>query len=82
MDKVLQLDHPGAVKVFSEQMLELHRGQGAEIWWRDNHRCPTEQEYREMTVRKTGGLFNLAVRLMQLFSEKGIIDFHLSIFAV
>lgn len=40
-----------------------------EIYWRDNYICPSESEYRTMTIRKTGGLFNLAVRLMQLFSE-------------
>ena len=60
-----------AAAVFTEQMLELHRGQGMEIYWRDNFRCPTEEEYRAMTVRKTGGLFNLAVRLMHLFSPDG-----------
>merc|ERR1719189_1190787 len=30
---------------------------------------PTEEDYREMTIRKTGGLFNLAIQLMQLFSD-------------
>ena len=45
-----------AVRVFSEQMLELHRGQGMEIYWRDNMLCPTEDDYKQMTVRKTGEL--------------------------
>jgi geranylgeranyl pyrophosphate synthase len=39
-----------------------------EIYWRDNFTCPTESEYKQMTIRKTGGLFMLAIRLMQLFS--------------
>ena len=69
LERVLQLGHVRAVEVFSEQMLELHRGQGMEIYWRDNFLCPTEEEYRLMTIRKTGGLFNLAVQLMQLVSE-------------
>ena len=69
LEKVLQLGHQDAVRVFSQQMLELHRGQGMEIYWRDNFSCPTEEEYKEMINRKTGGLFNLAVRLMQLFSR-------------
>ncbi len=43
-----------AVRVFNEQMLELHRGQGMEIYWRDNVQCPTESEYRQMIIRKTG----------------------------
>lgn len=55
--------------MYTEQLLELHRGQGMEIYWRDNFTCPTELEYKQMTVRKTGGLFMLAIRLMQLFSD-------------
>ncbi|KAF8766395.1 Geranylgeranyl pyrophosphate synthase like protein [Argiope bruennichi] len=57
------------VLLISEQLLELHRGQGMEIYWRDNFICPTEQEYKEMVKRKTGGLFGLGVKLMQLFSN-------------
>ena len=51
-------------------MLELHRGQGMEIHWREEGQCPSEEEYRTMVIQKTGGLFNLAVRLMQLFQTK------------
>lgn len=40
-----------------------------EIYWRDNFTCPTESEYKLMTIRKTGGLFMLAIRLMKLFSN-------------
>ena len=69
LEKILELNNPEAVQIFKESMLELHRGQGMEIYWRDTFMCPTENEYRDMTVRKTGGLFNLAVKLMQLFSN-------------
>lgn len=54
--------------MYTEQLLELHRGQGMEIYWRDSFTCPSESDYKLMTVRKTGGLFMLAIRLMQLFS--------------
>jgi len=69
LEKTQALGHPEAVAVFTQQLLELHRGQGMEIYWRDNFTCPTEEEYNLMISRKTGGLFNLAVRLMQLFSD-------------
>ncbi|XP_074643488.1 geranylgeranyl pyrophosphate synthase-like [Tubulanus polymorphus] len=69
LQKVLSLGHPDATTVFTEQLIELHRGQGMDIYWRDSYSCPTEEEYKEMVIRKTGGLFGLAVRLMQLFSE-------------
>jgi len=69
LERVLALNHPKAVEVFTEQLLELHRGQGMEIYWRDSFQCPTEQQYRDTIVKKTGGLFMLAIRLLQLFSE-------------
>ncbi|XP_066602824.1 terpene synthase isoform X2 [Prorops nasuta] len=69
LEKILSLNHHEATQVYTEQLLELHRGQGMEIYWRDNYICPTESDYKKMTIRKTGGLFNLAVRLMQLFSD-------------
>lgn len=68
LEKVQALGHPDATRVYTEQLLELHRGQGMEIYWRDNFHCPSESDYKQMTIRKTGGLFMLAIRLMQLFS--------------
>lgn len=68
LQKVLTLGHPEATNIFTEQMLEVHRGQGMDIYWRDAVHCPTEEEYKAMVIRKTGGLFGLAVRLMQIFS--------------
>lgn len=40
-----------AISVYSEQLLELHRGQGMEIYWRDNFSCPSEEEYKTMVIR-------------------------------
>lgn len=74
LEKCLQLGDPQATTVFTEQCLELHRGQGMEIYWRDNYICPSEDDYITMVKRKTGGLFGLAVRLMQLFSENKSIQ--------
>ncbi|ODV60006.1 farnesyltranstransferase [Ascoidea rubescens DSM 1968] len=50
--------------VFNEEMLNLHRGQGLDLYWRETLTCPTEPEYCEMVMNKTGGLFRLAIRLM------------------
>jgi geranylgeranyl diphosphate synthase type 3 len=50
-------------------MLNLHRGQGLDIYWRDSNICPTEEEYCHMVQQKTGGLFRLSVLLMQAFSD-------------
>eukprot|EP01116_Phalansterium_solitarium_P015444 TRINITY_DN3412_c0_g1_i1.p1 TRINITY_DN3412_c0_g1~~TRINITY_DN3412_c0_g1_i1.p1 ORF type:complete len:323 (+),score=103.54 TRINITY_DN3412_c0_g1_i1:93-1061(+) len=62
------LGNPQAVSVFTEELLALHHGQGFDIFWRDHSQCPTEDQYKQMVLEKTGGLFRLAVRLMQAFS--------------
>lgn len=69
LQKIMALDIPEATKIYMEQLIILHKGQGMDIWWRDNFICPTEEEYKDMVLKKTGGLFGLAVRLMQLFSK-------------
>ncbi|OXA43487.1 geranylgeranyl pyrophosphate synthase [Folsomia candida] len=69
LERSLALKHPNAVAVFTEQLLELHRGQGMEMYWRDSFICPSEQQYTDTIVKKTGGLFMLAIRLLQLFSN-------------
>lgn len=40
-----------------------------EIYWRENLICPTESDYKLMVIRKTGGLFMIAIGLMKLFSK-------------
>jgi len=69
MQDVCNMGHPEAIKVFLEELLNLHRGQGYDILWRDSYQCPTEDEYKNMVLDKTGGLFRLCLRLMQVFSQ-------------
>lgn len=60
-----KLTNPSAFTIYTEELINLHRGQGMELHWRDSLYCPTEEEYTEMIQNKTGGLFRLAIRLMQ-----------------
>ena len=57
-----------ATAVFVEELLNLHRGQGQDIRWRDANTAPSEAAYAAMVLDKTGGLFRLAVGLMAAFS--------------
>lgn len=59
-----------AVKVFEEELMWLHRGQGIELYWRDTVTVPTMDEYLQMVSNKTGGLFRLVIRLLQAVSGK------------
>jgi geranylgeranyl diphosphate synthase type 3 len=64
-----------AMNIFTTELLNLHRGQGMDLYWRDTLTCPTEDDYLEMVQNKTGGLFRLAIKLMQAeSSERGRID--------
>ena len=56
------------MRIFSEELLNLHRGQGIEIFWRDTLTVPTESEYFDMISKKTGALFCLGARLFQSLS--------------
>jgi geranylgeranyl diphosphate synthase type 3 len=42
-----------------------------DLFWRDTLTCPTEEDYLEMVGNKTGGLFRLAIKLMQAESSTG-----------
>ncbi len=39
-----------ALESFVQEQLNLHRGQGRDILWRDTNRCPTEEEYESMVL--------------------------------
>ncbi|KAH9965450.1 terpenoid synthase [Russula dissimulans] len=51
-------------RIVTTELLNLHRGQGLDLLWRDSLQCPTEDEYIAMVNDKTGGLLRLAVKLM------------------
>ncbi|VVC88553.1 unnamed protein product [Leptidea sinapis] len=78
LQKLLKLGHPMIGSTFSNCMLEAIRGQGKEIYWRDNFQCPTEEQYDHMILQKTGHMFKLLVSLMSLFSTNKTDYSHLA----
>lgn len=54
----------GVEEMIVEEMVNLHRGQGMDLYWRDNLVCPTESEYIEMVNNKTSGLLRIVIKLM------------------
>lgn len=34
----------------ADELLNLHRGQGLDLFWRDSLTCPTEEEYVQMVL--------------------------------
>ena len=59
----------------SGQLLQLHRGQGKDIYWRDSYLCPTEEEYREMVrqseLHSSTGLGPL---IIQYFGQQKVVS--------
>ena len=61
-------------QAFVLEMINLHNGQGLDIYWRDFlpelEELPTIEEYLSMVQNKTGGLFRLSVKLLDVFSRE------------
>eukprot|EP00939_MAST-03C_sp_MAST-3C-sp1_P004670 g4670.t1 len=70
LEKTHLLGSERALSVYLAELLNLHRGQGQDISWRESCACPTMDAYKKMVKDKTGGLFRLAVRLMSCFSDQ------------
>eukprot|EP01125_Pyxidicula_operculata_P022045 TRINITY_DN8843_c0_g1_i1.p1 TRINITY_DN8843_c0_g1~~TRINITY_DN8843_c0_g1_i1.p1 ORF type:complete len:367 (-),score=94.72 TRINITY_DN8843_c0_g1_i1:79-1179(-) len=57
-----------AYELYSEEMINLHLGQGLDIWWHSGKKNPNSQEYLQMCAYKTGVLARLSARLAALLS--------------
>jgi len=68
LEKLLELKNLNLIKIYSDELLNLHRGQGMEIYFRDSNICPTEADYMDIVSNKTGGLLRLGVKLMKELS--------------
>ncbi|KAI4261470.1 MAG: hypothetical protein L6R42_003326, partial [Xanthoria sp. 1 TBL-2021] len=60
LQELLKLGNPEVVRIYADELCNLHRGQGMDLFWRDTLTCPSEEDYLEMVGNKTGGLFRLA----------------------
>ncbi|KAK9479988.1 isoprenoid synthase domain-containing protein [Lipomyces japonicus] len=76
--ELLKLNNPVVYKIYTDELINLHRGQGLDLYWRDSLVCPSEDEYISMVNNKTGGLFRLAVKLMQAESNNKVEFVHLA----
>ncbi|CAF0728232.1 unnamed protein product [Adineta steineri] len=68
IQKAYTLDNPDVGRILIDHLVELHKGQGYDIWWRENNICPTEENYYKMIDNKCGGLFHLTLDLLRTCS--------------
>jgi len=71
-DETLAARAQNLEQVITEELLNLHRGQGLELFWRDSLTCPTEEEYIQMVNGKTGGLLRIGIKLMMCSSTSDV----------
>eukprot|EP00743_Colponemidia_sp_Colp-15_P004443 GILK01004792.1.p1 GENE.GILK01004792.1~~GILK01004792.1.p1 ORF type:complete len:392 (+),score=72.49 GILK01004792.1:67-1176(+) len=48
---------------FSQEMINIHFGQGWDIWWHQGHTVPSIEQYLQMVAYKTGTLARLSAKL-------------------
>lgn len=72
LQELVKLGNARAIPIYTDELCNLHRGQGMDLFWRDTLTCPNEDDYLEMVGNKTGGLFRLAVQLMQAESSSNM----------
>ncbi|KAL7939816.1 geranylgeranyl pyrophosphate synthase [Trichoderma chlorosporum] len=72
LQELVKLGNQSVIQLYAEELLNLHRGQGMDLFWRDTLTCPTEDDYLEMVGNKTGGLFRLGIKLMQAESGSAV----------
>lgn len=70
LEQVLKLNSTAAVQSFTQECINLHIGQGMEIWFREQRKKPSVEEYFEIITNKTGGLFRLAAKLLGSADEQ------------
>lgn len=68
-EMIAKFIHPEAIGIYTEQMMNIYRGQGVEISWSENSICPTEVEYYQVTSLKSASFLYIFVKWMQLLSH-------------
>ncbi|PPR01423.1 hypothetical protein CVT24_001897 [Panaeolus cyanescens] len=67
-----QNEEPDLEGIITAELVNLHRGQGLDLFWRDNLVCPTEEEYVGMVNNKTGGLLRIGIKLMMAMAQTNV----------
>lgn len=75
VQEVQATGNPALMAVLLEELEDLHVGQSWDLYWKYNLKWPTKDEYFSMIDLKTGGLFRMLVRMMQILSPRPSTEF-------
>jgi len=64
LNRVQSLNHPKAIGLFTQHLLDIYHVQGMEIYWCDNHTCPTVKEYKEIAKRSKDTVRPMSISLL------------------
>ncbi|PYH68713.1 bifunctional terpene synthase/polyprenyl synthetase family protein [Aspergillus vadensis CBS 113365] len=64
-----QLQQEACKAAFLDELETLALGQALDLHWKFQKKCPTTSEYLTMVDNKTGGLFRMALRVMEIESK-------------
>ena len=74
LNKLQSLNHPKAMALGTEHLLEIYHGQGMEIYWRDNHTCPSVKEYKEIAKRSKDRVRTMSrIWTCEIIKERSVI---------
>ncbi|RMD43624.1 hypothetical protein DV735_g1542, partial [Chaetothyriales sp. CBS 134920] len=72
MEEVEKFGDTESIRIFIEELKNLHIGQSLDLHWTNNAICPSFEEFFQMAEHKTGGLFRLLGRLMSVHSANPV----------
>ncbi|PWY65557.1 geranylgeranyl pyrophosphate synthase [Aspergillus eucalypticola CBS 122712] len=64
-----QLQQDACKTAFLDELETLALGQALDLHWKFQKKCPTTSHYLNMVDNKTGGLFRMALRVMEIESK-------------
>ena len=56
--------HAAIYRVYTEECFNVHLGQNWDIHWHNGNHTPTEQQYNQMILNKTGVLPRMCIRMI------------------
>lgn len=68
LEKLVELDHPYAIKFYIEAGKIHHQAEAIDIYWREISKCPTLSEYLTLTRAKSSNYLIMIYKIMNLFS--------------
>ncbi|CAG8532019.1 29880_t:CDS:2, partial [Gigaspora margarita] len=79
LHEITKFDNPEMHKIYTSELLNLHHGQGMELYWRDSLTCPSEAEYINMVsnniLKQHSNSIELKQYAVKIMKENGSFEY-------